>query len=91
VTRGRRKGMNMIKSVHGIDRGLFGGLLALFLYIAGGVATFGGLALVGLYQGRDLFGLGDAGSFGWVLVSVGLCASISGVLFMRIVRNRIPG
>ncbi len=63
-------------------------LVAFALYIVGGVSTFGGLALIGLMRGKDLFGWGEASSIGMLFLAVGLCLSIMGVLFMRLFRNR---
>jgi hypothetical protein len=64
------------------------GILALAVYIIGGVSTFGGLGLVAFMKGRDLFGLGDGRSIGLLFLCVGLCLSILGVLLMRVFRNR---
>ena len=63
-------------------------IIALVVYILGGVAAFGGLALVAFMKGRDLLGLGEGRSIGWVFLCVGVCFSILGVLLMRIFRNR---
>ncbi len=63
-------------------------IAALGIYIVGGVATFGGLALVFFMKGRDLLGLGDGRSIGLLFLCVGLALSILGVLLMRIFRNR---
>lgn len=64
------------------------GIVALAVYIIGGVSTFGGLGLVAFMKGRDLFGLGDGRSIGLLFLCVGLCLSILGVLLMRVFRNR---
>lgn len=64
------------------------GIVALAVYIIGGVSTFGGLGLVAFVKGRDLFGLGDGRSIGLLFLCVGLCLSILGVLLMRVFRNR---
>ena len=63
-------------------------ITALVVYMLGGVAAFGGMALVAFMKGRDLLGLGDGRSIGWVFLCVGVCFSILGVLLMRIFRNR---
>jgi hypothetical protein len=63
-------------------------IIALVIYVIGGVATFGGLGLVVLMKGRDLLGMGDGRGIGLVFLCVGLCLSIFGVLLMRIFRNR---
>jgi len=67
---------------------LFLSIAAFVLYIVGGIATFTGIALVLLMGGRDLFGWGDAKAIGYLLVCSGLCFSVMGVLFLRLVRNR---
>ena len=61
---------------------------ALVVYVVGGVFTFGGMGLVAFMKGRDLLGIGDGRSIGWLFLCVGLCLSILGVLLMRIFRNR---
>lgn len=71
------------------DTELILSILAIAVYILGGVATFGGAALILLMKGKDLWGLGDGHSIGYLLVCVGLVSSILGVLIMRILRNRI--
>ena len=63
-------------------------IIALVIYVLGGFAAFGGLALAFFMKGRDLMGLGDGRSIGWVFLCVGVSLSILGVLFMRIFRNR---
>lgn len=65
-------------------------IVAFSLYVIGGLSTFGGFAMVVFMKGRDLYGLGDAGSIGYLLLCVGLCLSIFGVLIIRIIRNRFP-
>lgn len=63
-------------------------IAAFAVYLLGGVAAFGGLALVALMKGRDLLDFGDGRSIGWLFLCVGLSLSILGVLLMRIFRNR---
>lgn len=77
------KGASMLKR-----QGSALAIIALVIYMLGGVAAFGGLALVFFMKGRDLMGLGDGRSIGWVFLCVGVSFSILGVLFMRIFRNR---
>lgn len=68
--------------------GLFLSLTAFVLYIAGGVALFGGVALAAFMGGRDLLGLGDAKTVGYLLICSGAALSVMGVLILRLVRNR---
>ncbi len=63
-------------------------IVALAIHVLGGISMFGGLALVFFMKGRDLFGLGDGRSIGWLFLCVGLSLSMLGVLLMRIFRNR---
>jgi len=63
-------------------------LIAFAVYIAGGLGCFGGIALIVMMKGRDLWGWGDGRTIGYLLACVGVCLSILGVLLMRIFRNR---
>lgn len=63
-------------------------VIAFAAYIVGGIGCFCGIGLIIFMQGRDLLGWGDGRSIGYLLVCVGLCLSILGVLLMRIFRNR---
>jgi len=72
----------------GLDRGLMLGVTSLALYILGGISTFAGLGMIVALKGKDLIGLGDGSTMGYLFVCVGLCVSITGVLLMRILRNR---
>lgn len=63
-------------------------IIAFAVYIIGGIGTFGGLALIFLMKNKELWGLGDGRSIGYLLLCVGLCLSILGVLLMRVFRNR---
>lgn len=63
-------------------------IIAFAVYIIGGIGTFGGLALIFLMKNKDLWGLGEGRSLGYLLLCVGLCLSILGVLLMRVFRNR---
>ena len=65
-------------------------LIALGLYIIGGIATFGGLGLIVFMKGKDFFNWGDGQSVGYLFLFPGLCLSVFGVLLMRVVRNRPP-
>ncbi|HWI41043.1 MAG TPA: hypothetical protein VNX25_06095 [Verrucomicrobiae bacterium] len=61
---------------------------ALAVYVVGGVGAFGGMALVFFGKGRNLFGLGDAASLGYVSLCLGVAFSMIGVIMMRVFRNR---
>ena len=63
-------------------------IFAFVLYIVGGLGTFTGIALIVLMGGQNLFGWGEAKAIGYLLVCTGLCFSVMGVLFLRLVRNR---
>jgi hypothetical protein len=63
-------------------------IAAFVLYIAGGFGIFGGLALVVIRGREDFLGWGEAKAIGYLLICVGLCFSVMGVLFLRLVRNR---
>jgi hypothetical protein len=66
-------------------------ILALILYLLGGVSVFGGLALILLGRGHDLWGWGEGRSLGYLFLCIGLCLTVAGVLLMRFVRNRQTG
>ena len=68
---------------------LFWPLLAFLTYIVGGFMTFSGVILILFMKGKDLWGLGEGHTLGYLFVCVGLVLSILGVFIMRIVRNRI--
>jgi hypothetical protein len=70
------------------DTGIKMALVAFGFYIVGGIATFGGLALIGLMKGKDFLGLGDGRTLGYLFLCTGLGLSILGVLLMRVFRNR---
>ncbi|BCR06934.1 hypothetical protein DESUT3_40030 [Desulfuromonas versatilis] len=70
------------------DLGLGLAIVAFALFIIGGLGTFAGMGLIAFMAGSDLWGWGDGRSIGYLLVCVGLCLSILGVLCMRIFRNR---
>ena len=65
-------------------------VVAFAVYLLGGLGCFGGIALILLMKGQDLWGWGDGRSIGYLLLSVGAVLSILGVLLMRIFRNRDP-
>jgi hypothetical protein len=64
-------------------------VMALVIYILGGIGTFGGLSLIVFMNGRDLGGWGDGRSIGYLFFCTGLGLSVAAVLIMRIFRNRV--
>jgi hypothetical protein len=70
-------------------KGMAVAVIALAVFVLGGIFTFSGLGLLAFMGGRDLFGLGDGRSIGVLLVCVGLISSILGVFLMRLYRNRV--
>lgn len=71
------------------DKELILTIFAMSIYILGGIATFGGVAMIMLMKGKDLWGWGEGHTVGYLFVCVGLILSILGVLVMRILRNRL--
>jgi len=63
-------------------------IAAFAVYISGGIMAFGGLGLIFLMKGKDLLGWGEGRTIGYLLLCVGACSSVLGVLLMRIFRNR---
>jgi len=63
-------------------------IVAFAIYILGGISCFGGIALIVLMKGRDLWGWGDGRTIGYLFLCTGACLSVLGVLLMRIFRNR---
>ena len=63
-------------------------MIAFGVYILGGISCFGGILLIALMKGRNLWGWGDASTIGYLALCVGVSLSILGVLLMRIFRNR---
>ena len=64
-------------------------MIALAVFVMGGISTFTGLGLLAFMRNRIIFGLGDGRSMGVSLTIIGLLGSILGVLLMRIYRNRV--
>lgn len=64
---------------------------AIGLYILGGIGIFSGVAMMVFMKGKSYGDWGRIDSLGYVFLFVGLAFSILGVLFMRIIRNRLPG
>ncbi len=70
------------------NQGIALAVVAMGLYIVGGILTFIGLYLIILMHGSDVLGWGEGRSLGYLFFCVGISLSIMGVLFMRIFRNR---
>ena len=70
------------------DKELVLSIVAIGVYIAGGLGTFFGVGLILLMKDKDLWGWGEGHAIGYLLVCVGLSLTILGVLIMRILRNR---
>ena len=64
-------------------------VIALVIFVLGGIFTFTGLGLLAFMRHRDLFGLGDGRSVGVSMTIMGLFGSILGVILMRFYRNRV--
>lgn len=64
---------------------------SLVFYILGGISVLCGVALMVLMKGKSFGDWGRMDSFGYVLLFAGLGLTILGVIFMRIIRNRLPG
>lgn len=63
-------------------------IIAFVLYIAGGFGVFAGIVLIFLMGHQDIWGWGEGKGLGYLFLCVGLCLSVMGVLFLRLVRNR---
>lgn len=66
-------------------------MVAFAVYLAGGLGCFGGIGLILLMKGRDLWGWGEGRTIGYLILCVGVAFSILGVFLMRIFRNRGVG
>jgi uncharacterized membrane protein YhiD involved in acid resistance len=76
--RGRMKDKELVLSV-----------IAIAIYLVGGLGTFVGAGLVLFMKGLDLWGWGEGHTIGYLLIAVGLCLTVLGVLIMRVLRNRV--
>jgi hypothetical protein len=71
-----------------LRKDLWLGVLALTIYIVGGLGIFSGMGLIAFMKGQDLWGWGEGRSIGYLFLCVGAGLSVMGVLLMRIFRNR---
>lgn len=71
------------------DNDIIFSILAIGIYIIGGIGTFAGIVLILFMKGKDLWGWGEGHTLGYLLICIGLILSILGVLIMRILRNRL--
>ena len=62
--------------------------IALSMYLVGGFLIMTGLIMIGILGDQDLWGWGEARGIGYLAFAVGILLSITGVLVMRIMRNR---
>jgi hypothetical protein len=63
-------------------------IIALSLFVIGGLLIMTGLILIGVLGTQDMWGWGDARGIGYMAFAIGIFLSIFGVLIMRIMRNR---
>lgn len=64
------------------------GIIGLVLNALGGAATLWGVYLIAFQSGVEMFGWGDAKTFGYLFFCVGLCFVFAGVLLARYARSR---
>lgn len=64
------------------------GIIGLILNILGGASTLWGVYLIAFKSGVEMFGWGDAKTFGYLFFCVGLCCVFAGVLLARYARSR---
>lgn len=64
------------------------GVVGLIFNVLGGASTLWGVFLIAFKSGVEMFGWGDAKSFGFLFFCVGLCFVFAGVLLARYARGR---
>ncbi|OQY23954.1 MAG: hypothetical protein B6I37_04400 [Desulfobacteraceae bacterium 4572_35.2] len=64
------------------------GVIGLILNVLGGASTLWGVYLIAFKSGVEMFGWGDAKTFGYLFFCVGLCFVFVGVLLARYARSR---
>lgn len=69
-------------------RGWFFAGMALSVYVIGGLLIMIGLVMIGILGSQDLWGWGEARGIGYMAFGLGIILSVTGVLVMRIMRNR---
>ena len=63
-------------------------MVAILVYIIGGIGTFAGIILWAFFRNDSIFGIGTGEALGYLGICVGLIMTILGVILMRIFRNR---
>ena len=63
------------------------GILGLVLNVVGGVSALWGGYLIAVKKGVEMFGWGNAGTFGYLFLFVGLCLVAAGVCLASYVRR----
>jgi ABC-type antimicrobial peptide transport system permease subunit len=63
------------------------GVLALVANLIGGVSTLFGVYLIVVKAGVQMFGWGDARTFGYLFFCVGLCCVCAGLVLAKYVRK----
>jgi hypothetical protein len=63
------------------------GIVGLVLNVAGGLSALFGVYLIAFKDGVEMFGWGDARTFGYVFLCVGLCFVFGGVLLASYLRQ----
>nr|WP_320049745.1 hypothetical protein [uncultured Desulfuromonas sp.] len=63
------------------------GVLGLVLNVVGGASALLGVYLIAVKSGVEMFGWGNAGTFGYLFMCVGLCLVAAGVWLASYVRR----
>ncbi|MDY0189869.1 MAG: hypothetical protein RBR22_03965 [Desulfuromonas sp.] len=63
------------------------GLLALVMNLLGGASTLFGVYLIVVQEGAQMFGWGEARTFGYLFFCVGLCCVCAGLVLAKYVRK----
>lgn len=62
-------------------------VLALVLNVLGGISALGGVYLIAVKSGVDMFGWGDGRTIGYLFFCVGLCAVCGGLVLAKYSRK----